>query len=569
MGDTNAQVSPVSVGAPTPRPVILGRYRLLSTIGRGGMAEVYLAVMIGPAQFSKLIALKMLRSQLADEPEARNMFLEEARLSARLNHANITQTYEAGEDEGQLYIAMEYLQGQPYSRILRRSKESPRPLPLHLGLRILSEVLVGLQYAHELKDFDGTRVQLVHRDISPQNIFVTYDGTIKIVDFGIAKAIGGHCTTNTGVLKGKIGFMAPEQVSGGRVDCRADIFPVGVLLWEMLSGRRLWQGMGDLEILQKLVNDPIPKVQSVAPSCDPELARIANKACARLREQRYQTAAEMQADLEAVLDGLKERATSREVGRWVAEHFADAREKAERAVEQQLAALKNDPSSFDPSPLSSNPSPPSLRSGPRPSTGTQATATLVSGSSDADYSTKRRVTPRGGALGKVAGIVAVGLAAAAFVFYRTRPRDPEGQGSAPHAAEDALQRPPAPTSSPTTAPAASVEVELAAEPKEARLFLDGRPLAANPTVSQLARDGAKHELRAEASGRETQTDTFVSDESKKVVLHLKEAKKTKTSAGAVRPATPSPKETAQPTTPPPPAPTNKTKESIDPNNPFN
>src|SRR5260370_910736 len=188
-----------------------GKYKLLAELGRGGMANVYLAVARGPSGFNKLVVLKCLRSDLASDTELLAMFLDEARLAARLNHPHVVQTYEVGEYVGRPVIVMEYLEGQVLSSLVQRA-QSNNALPLSLHLRVIIDALEGLHHAHELTDYDGKPLGLVHRDISPQNVFVTFDGHVKVLDFGIAKAATSQSQTATGILKGKVKYMAPEQM---------------------------------------------------------------------------------------------------------------------------------------------------------------------------------------------------------------------------------------------------------------------------------------------------------------------------------------------------------------------
>src|SRR6185437_8026107 len=239
----------------------LGKYRLIAELGHGGMAEVYLAVVRGPAGFNKLVVIKQIRPQLAEDPEFLAMFLDEARLAARLSHPNVVQTNEVGQEGSRYFIAMEYLEGQPLNRVLHRVQKTGG-IPLALHVKILSDVLGGLHHAHELADFDGTPLEVVHRDVTPHNVFITYDGQVKVVDFGIAKALNSSAETRTGVLKGKVAYMAPEQARGERCDRRADVFSVGVMLWEAATGRRLWKGVPDITILQRLLAGDIPRPRS-------------------------------------------------------------------------------------------------------------------------------------------------------------------------------------------------------------------------------------------------------------------------------------------------------------------
>ena len=316
-----------------------GKYRLIAELGHGGMAEVFLAIASGPAGFNKLVVLKQIRDQLADDPEFLAMFLDEARLAARLNHPNVVQTNEVGEDGRRYFIAMEYLEGQPLNRVVQRlSRDGRLSLPMHV--RILIDALAGLHYAHELTDFDGTPLQVVHRDATPHNIFVTYAGQVKVVDFGIAKALGSSAETRAGVLKGKVSYMAPEQALGEKVDRRADVFAVGIMLWEALAGRRPFKGHNDVVILQKLVAGEIPSPGTVREDIPELLEAICMKALAHDREERYATAEDMQRALEAALEKLGERPQLRAVGDLVTLAFADERLRIRGVIEAQMAGIR-------------------------------------------------------------------------------------------------------------------------------------------------------------------------------------------------------------------------------------
>ena len=288
----------------------LRKYRLIAEIGRGGMADVYLAVVQGPAGFNKLVVIKKTRPELAQDPEFLAMFLDEARLAARLNHPNVVQTTEVGQDGERYFIAMEYLDGQPLNRIRARA---PAAFSTLMQARVLADVLAGLHHAHELCDFDGTPLGVVHRDATPQNVFVTYDGLIKVVDFGIAKAIDSSSETRTGTVKGKVTYMAPEQAKGERVDRRADVFAVGVMLWEGIAGRRMWKGVPELTVVHDLINEAIPSIREAVPEVPEALAKVCERALAVRREDRFASAQEMHDVLEEYLDsagGHAWRATS-------------------------------------------------------------------------------------------------------------------------------------------------------------------------------------------------------------------------------------------------------------------
>jgi serine/threonine-protein kinase len=337
----------------------LGKYRPIAELGHGGMAEVFLALASGPAGFNKLVVIKQIRAQFAEEQDFLTMFLDEARLAARLNHPNVVQTNEVGDDGKRYYICMEYLEGQPLNRIMTRIGVAGG-LTQAIQLRILVDALAGLHHAHELHDFDGTPLQVVHRDVTPHNIFVTYAGQVKVVDFGIAKALSSSSETRTGVLKGKVAYMAPEQAMGERVDRRADIFSTGMIIWEILAGKRLFKGVADVAVLQKIVNNQIPSPRTVQPDVPERLEAICMKALAHDRNVRYATAADLAADLEAALDDLGMRGSLREAGKIISKFFEADQLKIKALVEAQTTSNRlshepHDPASFDPRVTGSGP----------------------------------------------------------------------------------------------------------------------------------------------------------------------------------------------------------------------
>lgn len=315
----------------------LGKYQLVAEIARGGMGIVYLAVTQGPARFSKLLVVKELKPDLVDDETFLDMFLEEARLAARLNHPNIVQTYEVGEENKRHFIVMDYLDGVTLARVLRR-KPPPHVFSRNMHLRVICEILAGLHYAHTLKDFDGTDLGIVHRDVTPQNVFITFDGTAKVVDFGIAKALDSGLETRTGVLKGKPAYMAPEQIAGD-VDRRADVFSAGVMIWEAIAGKRMWSKKGDVEVLTSMLKGEVPSIREHAPDVPEELARIVERSLLKDREARFDGASALQDALEEFLRD-DPTATMREVGRAVGEIFADERMTTRATIDTCLARLK-------------------------------------------------------------------------------------------------------------------------------------------------------------------------------------------------------------------------------------
>jgi serine/threonine protein kinase len=339
---TEGQSAPETSGNVYP----LGRYIVLAELGRGGMAEVYLALARGPNGFNKLVVLKLLRTHLAEDNDFLRMFLDEARLAARLNHANIVQTYEVGVEGGRNCIVMEYLEGRTYAEVESSSK--PDPIALSLGVRVLADTLAALHHAHELCDVDGRPLGLVHRDVSPHNILVTYDGQVKLLDFGIAKAADDGAKTKTGVFKGKLRYTAPERFAGEDSDRRSDVFSVGVMLWQLLTRRRLWSGLNELAVMQHLASRaPIASPRSVNPDVPILLDEICMKALAPSPIDRFETAAQMQDALEEFLAGESVGTTNRALAKFMGDVFGETRQRFQRTVDEQIRAAANVPLDFE------------------------------------------------------------------------------------------------------------------------------------------------------------------------------------------------------------------------------
>ena len=316
------------------RRSFVGPYQLLAKIGEGGMGTVHLAKLSGPAGFNKLAVVKELRPDMARSPEFMEMFLNEARLAARLTHPNVVHTYGADEHEGCLYIAMEYLDGQPWVRVRHRLWAN-QSLPLALHLHVMAELLSGLHYAHEVHDFDGRALQVVHCDVSPHNVFVTYDGQVKIVDFGVARAVISNSQEKE-LFVGKLSYAAPEQVRRQPLDRRADLFAVGVMLWEALAGRRFAEGKDKAEIMRRRVSGAEPRIREIVPTVPLSLASMCDRALSVDPERRFATAADFR---EAILDYLAsagQRIDNVQVGKLVASAFREERDRVHRLIEQNV-----------------------------------------------------------------------------------------------------------------------------------------------------------------------------------------------------------------------------------------
>lgn len=276
-----------------------GKYLLLNKIGLGGMAEVHLAKQKGIKGFEKVLAIKRILPHLTEDSEFVTMFINEAKLVALLSHQNIVQIFDLGHFENNYYIAMEYVMGKDLRSVLQQANSLNRPLSTSQCLLIASKILAGLDYAHRKKDLSGKDLSIVHRDVSPQNVLVSYEGEIKLVDFGIAKAASQSTETQAGFIKGKLAYMAPEQAWGKQVDCRTDVFAAGIILYEMLTGCRLFKGENEISILEKVREAKIlPPPSQINKEVSPELEAILLKALAKDPDNRFQTASEFELALE-------------------------------------------------------------------------------------------------------------------------------------------------------------------------------------------------------------------------------------------------------------------------------
>ena len=282
----------------------LGRYEVLAQLAAGGMATVYVARAQGVAGFERLVAIKVLHPHLAHDDEFISMFLDEARLAARIRHPNVVPTLDISDSAGDgFFLVMEYIEGDHFGALLREAAKGGKRLPPGVSLRIVIDALEGLSAAHSLKDGDGHALSIVHRDISPHNIMLGSDGTARITDFGVAKAEVRLSSTRDGQFKGKLSYMAPEQASTGFADQRSDLFSMGIVLWESLTARRLFRADNNGELLNRVLNAPIPPPSDIDPSLQP-LDAVLAKALERDPEQRFQSAAEFVEALETAGAGL-------------------------------------------------------------------------------------------------------------------------------------------------------------------------------------------------------------------------------------------------------------------------
>src|SRR5712692_4483372 len=306
------QVDPATAICPilAAMAVPFGRYQLLKKIGSGGMGQVFLARTAGTQGFEKLIVIKRLLPHLAEDEEFRDMFFDEARIAARLNHPNLIQIFDLGEEGGSYFLAMEYVAGEDLRRLERYASSQGRPVPLGLACRIVADAAAGLDYAHKARTSQGEPLGLVHRDVSPQNILVGFDGAVKLIDFGVVKALDRLQHTATGILKGKYPYMSPEQASGEEVDHRSDVFSLGIIFWELLTGARLFKGASDMVSIRLVRECQVALPSAFNGSIPPELDALVLRALSRDPDGRYADAAAFRLAIEDFIVARKLQARS-------------------------------------------------------------------------------------------------------------------------------------------------------------------------------------------------------------------------------------------------------------------
>jgi serine/threonine-protein kinase len=454
-----------------------GKFSLVARLATGGMAEIFLARLVGAAGFEKLVCIKRILPHLARDKQFVEMFLSEARIAAQISHPNVCQVFELGEIDGSYYIAMEYLEGVPLACFRRHDHDGLPPAP-RLVAGIAIQACEGLHHAHGLKYGDGSVMEVVHRDVSPQNLFVTADGIVKVLDFGIAKIHGATVRTSTGAIKGTYAYMAPEQLRGERVDRRTDVFALGIAMWEILARRYLFKRETEFLTFQAITSDPIPDICALRPDVPTALSSVIMTALARNRDERFPSARMFGEAIAAAVSPMTSIAISDAVQR------AFATELAEQA---ELIRVARAGSGFDldvelgPSVGSGEDALTTPISQQRGTAGSQVSAlALTLGSapktevSNPALPIQRRSWGRLAALGALAVVVG---GAGAFVYARIE------QPSAPTAAQAPALPPPPPASTtpapPATPPAAPPAPEQTPAPPPAT-----PPPAAPPPVAK-------------------------------------------------------------------------------------
>ncbi|MFO0633766.1 MAG: serine/threonine-protein kinase [Nannocystaceae bacterium] len=323
-------------------PTQYGPYLLLERISVGGMAEVYKAKEYGVEGFERTVAVKRILPHVAEDDEFIAMFKDEAKIAVQLNHGNIAQIYNLGNEQDSFYIALEYINGRDLRAIFQKCQQQARPMPVAQACYVIMKICEGLDYAHNKKDKYNRELNIVHRDVSPPNILVSFEGEVKLIDFGVAKAAGRASRTQAGILKGKFGYMSPEQVRGMPLDRRSDVFSVGVVLFEVLTGNRLFQADTDFATLEKVRAVDVPRPSSLNPEIPKPLENIIYKALAREPEQRYQSAIELHDELQAFMFAQGLFYSRKDLAAWMRQQYA-----REIELEKEKAAAPTPPPPAD------------------------------------------------------------------------------------------------------------------------------------------------------------------------------------------------------------------------------
>ncbi len=538
-----------AAAVPSSGPDRFGQYEILERIASGGMAELYKAKRTGVEGFQKIVAIKKILPHLADDEEFVTMFADEAKLAAQLNHPNIIHIYDLGKIQaGGYFIAMEYVDGRDLRAIQQAGREMGVPLPVPLAVYVASKVASALDYAHRRRDAEGHELNIVHRDVSPQNILISYEGDIKLCDFGIAKAASKASKTQSGALKGKIQYMSPEQAWGKPIDRRSDLFSLGVVLHELLTGERLFRGDTDINILEKVRSAEVPAPSGANPEVPHNLDAVVLKALAKEPDDRYANASDLLRDLDSVLysytpapgsadvaiylhrlqaeEGAVAEAKEREAAQAVEEIEPVSRKRKSKVapVSRKSASAPKTVSPAPAAPATPGPPPPAAPPPPPPEPARPAPELFGSLEARTEEAEKKSRTPL------ILGVVAAALALVGFFAWRML--KPEAG-------------PPAPVANPTqAAPTAAPTGAAAAAPTPAVAVIDPKSVEAE-VQRQLAAKRKELEKTATAS---RSTPAAAPPEAAAAPAPAA----VEPTALATIPPTPVPVATAVPTEPPPP-----------------
>ncbi len=518
--------APVEVTVPMLETPVqrIGRYEILGHLAAGGMAEVVLARLVGPSRFERPVVIKKILPQLAKEPAFVSMFLDEARLAARVRHPNVVQVTELSDNAGELFLVMEYLEGESLAGLMRRLVSRRENLPPHLAAHVLAEAANGLHAAHELRDDEGRVEGVVHRDVSPQNLFVGYDGTVKVLDFGVAKAADRLTQTEAGQLKGKIEYMSPEQAQGRPLDRRSDVFALGVVLYEAATNRRLFKRDNKLLALKAVSEAVVRPPSAVVPELPRELDAIVMRALERGLDRRYASAAEMRADLVTFVSARRtahppDVELAALMQRLFGERIQEKRDMLRRVsagshlthVPQAEVDVAVDLGAVDSQP----------REGAGLDTSTERIGSERTGSLGRVSLVGEAAVPGARtsilALGGFAVFASIGVAAS-FAFDATETPAPVANVAAQTPTPVAIE--PARASSEAMTATRTVALSIDSVPPGAIVSVDGTSRGLTPLVIELTRSDTPLSLRLELEGHETLVEAVVPTESQRLRVTL-------------------------------------------------
>jgi serine/threonine protein kinase len=483
----------------------LGRYEIAGQLAMGGMAEILLGRLAGPSGFERAVVIKRVLPHLGQHAAFVAMFVDEARIAGRIHHPNVVHVEELVQDGNDLYLVMEYLEGEPVSALLRRASVRNVKLDAYLSAHVVAEACAGLHAAHELTDGDGARLHLVHRDVSPQNIFVTYAGSVKVLDFGIAKAADRITQTEAGVLKGKFEYMSPEQCLGRKLDRRSDVFGLGVLLFEMLTRVRLFKRASQVATIRAVVDDPIPRPSDLVPGLHPKIDAVCLKALAREPEDRYATAADLRRDLLDAAramggDPMAETALSRFMHELFADRIEEKREMLRRV--RDGSAISNVPS-------------------PEPDAGFEIPTIEESHVVSALVRPKTKRWLRNAALAIALAAIAAVLGAFGWSEILARTEEPAPRALAPTPLPLAIVRDEPPPEEPAIAPApAPIALTLESVPPGAAVYVGASRRGETPVTIEVARSDTPIAIELRARGYVPLHETVIPNVDQRVRLTL-------------------------------------------------
>jgi serine/threonine-protein kinase len=474
----------------------LGRYEVVGHLASGGMAEVLLGRVRGPHGFERAVVLKRILPHLARMSSFVDMFLDEARIIARIHHPNVVQVHELGSEGGELFMAMEYLAGESVASLVRRLASRNAKLDHALAAFIIAEACAGLHAAHELTAEDGTPLNIVHRDVSPQNLFITFDGAVKVIDFGIAKSADRVARTEAGQLKGKLDFMSPEQCKSEPVDRRTDVFALGVVLYELLTQRRLFKRPSPAGTIKAIVQDPIVPPSRVAETCPKSLEAICMRSLERDPSKRYASAVELRRELVSALASLRSGSDPLPEEQ-LAALMCDVLAERRKQKEEMLRAIREGGD------LGSIPSPEADESEDIPvvaATGDETNASVTS-------------SPSRASAGRSRWPVAISIVVAAGILGAVAWK----KIAAPPPRVETVVAPPSAVSS----VAATVRVTVESDPPGAKVTIDGTDEGTTPAIVTLAHTDGKHALVVHKDGFVDAREDVSADVDQKLKYSLK------------------------------------------------